>query len=98
MRRFAWRKHHYFIDDEYVEEHDENFYDDYDNDVDETPVPKYIQASLCADEMVSFVQEPSSAAEKSLQEYMKQLDRSFQETLFDLIDESGMTDVVKFTR
>ena len=35
----------------------------------------------------------SSAAGKTLREYMKQKERSFQEMLFDLIDESGMTDV-----
>ena len=82
-----------FIDDEYVEDHDEDFYDDCDDSIGEIPMAKCMQASLCADVMASFVQEPSSAAGKSLHEYMKQMDRSFQEMLFDLIDESGMTDV-----
>lgn len=34
-----------------------------------------------------------SVSGKSLNEYVGQLDRSFREMLFDLIDESGMTDV-----
>jgi hypothetical protein len=35
---------------------------------------------------------------KTLQEYMKQHDKSFQEMLFDLIDASGMTDVECYKR
>ena len=35
----------------------------------------------------------SSAENKSLHEYMRDMDKSFSEMLFDLIDESGMTDV-----
>ena len=82
-----------FINDEYVDEHDEDFYDNYDNSVDEIPMAKCIQAPMCADAMMPRKRETSSAAGKSLREYMKQMDRSFQEMLFDLIDESGMTDV-----
>ena len=40
----------------------------------------------------------NSAAGKSLRDYLKQTDRSFQEMLFDLIDESGMTDVECYKR
>ena len=36
---------------------------------------------------------PLRTANESLKEYVKQMDRSFQEMLFDLIDKSGMTDV-----
>ena len=46
-----------------------------------------------ADAMMPSEAKTTSAAGKSLREYMKQMDRSFQEMLFDLIDESGMTDV-----
>lgn len=57
------------------------------------PMGKCIQAPMCVDTMMPHERETSSAAGKSLREYMKQMDRSFQEMLFDLIDESGMTDV-----
>ena len=82
-----------FINDEYVDEHDEDFYEVFDGSVDEMPMAKCIQAPMCADAMMPRKRETSSAAGKSLREYMKQMDRSFQEMLFDLIDESGMTDV-----
>ena len=82
-----------FINDEYVEEHDEDFYEAFDGSVDEMPMAKSIQAPMCVDAMIPRKRETSSAAGKSLREYMKQMDRSFQEMLFDLIDESGMTDV-----
>lgn len=82
-----------FINDKYVDEHDEDFYEAFDGSVDEMPMKKCIQAPMCADAMMPRKRETSSAAGKSLREYMKQMDRSFQEMLFDLIDESGMTDV-----
>ena len=82
-----------FINDEYVDEHDEDFYENFDDSIDEMPMAKCIQAPMCADAMMPCKRETSSDAGKSLREYMKQMDRSFQEMLFDLIDESGMTDV-----
>jgi len=82
-----------FINDEYVDEHDEDFYEAFDGSIDEIPMAKCIQAPMRADAMMPRERETSSAAGKSLREYMKQMDRSFQEMLFDLIDESGMTDV-----
>ena len=82
-----------FINDEYVDEHDEDFYEAFDGSIDEMPMAKCIQAPMCADAMMPRKRETSSAAGKSLREYMKQMDRSFQEMLFDLIDKSGMTDV-----
>lgn len=82
-----------FINDEYVDEHDEDFYEAFDGSIDEMPMAKCIHAPMCADAMMPRKRETSSAAGKSLCEYMKQMDRSFQEMLFDLIDESGMTDV-----
>ena len=48
-------------------------------------------SALCMREM-------SSADGKSLREYLQQMDRSFREMLFDLIDESGMTDVECYKR
>ena len=82
-----------FINDEYVDEHNEDFYEAFDDSIDEIPMAKCLQAPMCADAMIPRKRETSSAAGKSLREYMKQMDRSFQEMLFDLIDESGMTDV-----
>ena len=82
-----------FINDEYVDEHNEDFYEAFDGSIDEIPMAKCLQAPMCADAMIPRKRETSSAAGKSLREYMKQMDRSFQEMLFDLIDESGMTDV-----
>ena len=86
-----------FIDDEYVDEHDEDFYDLYDFDADEIETTKCIQAPqapMCADACIApRKMETNSAAGKTLREYLKQRDKSFQETLFELIDRSGMTDV-----
>ena len=82
-----------FINDEYVDEHDEDFYESYDGSIDEMPMAKCIQAPMCADAMIPRKREPSSAAGKSLREYMKHMDKPFAHKLFDLIDESGMTDV-----
>lgn len=82
-----------FINDEYVDDHDEDFYEAFDGSIDEVPMAKCIQAPMCADAMMPRKRETSSTEGKSLREYMKQMDRSFQEMLFDLIDESGMTDV-----
>lgn len=82
-----------FIDDEYVDEHDEDFYDEYKekgdadrlivcNKCEEPSPPKMMRQEILG-----------SAASETLEEYLKQMDRSFQKMLFDLIDESGMTDV-----
>ena len=80
------------IDDDYVEELFEAEYDDGDFDFfagacqaptlqeNEAPLPKMSCPT-------------TSVAGKSLQEYMKAMDKSFAHKLFDLIDERGMTDV-----
>ena len=81
-----------FIDDEYVDEHDEDFYDNYEDQ----PTDCLMKMNVCADAIAAPIlaeEELNSAKGKSLHEYMKQMDRSFQEMLFDLIDESGMSDV-----
>jgi hypothetical protein len=80
-----------FIDDEYVDEHDEEFYDNYED----KPLD-CLKMTKCSDAIAAPIlaeEEFNSAKGKSLEEYMKQMDRSFQEMLFDLIDESGMSDV-----
>ena len=80
-----------YIDDAYVDEHDEDFYDAFEIEADE---PLNGKRNSISAPMVSHDEETMSPAqEKSLRDYLKQMDRSFQEMLFDLIDESGMTDV-----
>lgn len=80
-----------FIDDDYVEEHDEDFYEAFDGSSEDCVLNKCCEAPrpVMAPTDVSL----GSVASKSLKDYMNQMDRSFQEMLFDLIDESGMTDV-----
>ena len=95
-----------FIDDDYVEEHDEDFYLD---DYDECYYPeKYDKGELDSRVMENTVlcdkaiempapscsTEPSgSARSETLDEYLRNMDKPFAYKLFDLIDESGMTEV-----
>ena len=48
---------------------------------------------MCSEEEPPKVLKETSAKKKTLQDYMKERDKSFGERLFMLIDESGMTDV-----
>ena len=84
-----------FIDDDYVEEYDEDCItriDDFDFEASEKLVRKDcfdarpMMSKTCSIPM-------SSAANTTLQEYMKAMDKPFAYKLFDLIDKSGMTDV-----
>ena len=84
------------IDDEYVDEHDEDC-------LAELAKFEAIESDECeitskslnvCHEMSAPCEAPySSAANKTLHEYMKSMDKSFAYKLFDLIDERGMTDV-----
>ena len=73
-----------FIDDEYVDEREEDDYKDL--------CGRFLLSECC---LAPSVAEPkaSGVSNKSLKEYVKNMDRSFQEMLFDLIDERGMSDV-----
>lgn len=85
-----------FIDDDYVEAHDEDFYFEHDAPTKGLLFNKLSEAAL---PMFASEELPGrSARRKTLKEYMKQMDRSFAEMLFDLIDESGMTDVECYKR
>ena len=85
-----------FIDDEYVDS-------DSDGSIDKNQVIKNlclskecIREEYIAEAPKMSVPMPAvcgSANNKSLQEYMKSMDKSFAYKLFDLIDERGMTDI-----
>ena len=66
-----------FIDDEYVDEHNEDFYDDYEAE------PMASRAEMCS---------PIGSLDKSLEKYLCVMDKPFAYKLFALIDEKGMTD------
>lgn len=84
-----------FIDDEYVDEHDEDYFDEYDDDEEDDSTSEFMFSMSCAPRaIIARSDSPGSSVEgKTLDEYVDQLDRSFQEMLFDLIDKSGMSDV-----
>lgn len=88
-----------FIDDEYVEDHDEDFYDELeaiDDKCEKIHEPERIRVLMHAP-MLCDAWEPeektSSVGNKTLHEYMRAMDKPFAYKLFDLIDEKGMTDV-----
>lgn len=84
-----------FIDDEYVDEHGEDHYASCDGKVVEFSSARavsYNEVPMMASEVPEFIKE------KSLKDYVKSMDKSFREMLFDLIDKSGMTDVECYKR
>ena len=56
---------------------------------------KRLVSKCCSMSMIPPSEAPKG---RTLQEYLKQMDRSFGQMLFDLIDESGMTDVECYKR
>lgn len=67
-----------YIDDEYVDEYGDDFFNGH-----------FILSECC----LASARTKAMPSEESLREYVMDMDRSFREMLFDLIDESGMTDV-----
>ena len=81
-----------FIDDEYAEECEEEFLENC--DVCESTIKFSLDVDECENpDIPEFIKPTSSAANKTLKEYMKDMDKSFAYKLFDLIDERGMSDV-----
>ncbi len=81
-----------FIDDEYVDEHDEDYYDELCGAPEEEP----LMLCKCCEALPPMEADEAEHTDidgLSLKDYIEQMDKSFQEMLFDLIDESGMTDV-----
>ncbi len=90
-----------FIDDDYVEDSKAGFYADIEC-FERTLLPNEIRRrdrldasrpKTCASMPAPQTEEYSSAKNKTLQEYMKAMDKSFAWKLFDYIDAKGMTDV-----
>ena len=78
-----------YINDECEVDFSEEIYEE---EIDEFPMAlKCYRAPI-------VTSDSESSVELSLQEYIKQMDKSFQEMLFDLIDRSGMTDVECYKR
>lgn len=85
-----------YIDDGYADLRDRGFLSDC-----EVQSLRQSHIVMCSDALTSpFIEEEKSerAISESLREYMKQMDKSFQEMLFDLIDTSGMSDVECYKR
>ena len=88
-----------FIDDEYVEEHDEECLSEieaFERKLSERTLrAQYPKEVPKAGKVLRKEpdRELSSVKNKTLQEYMKAMDKPFAYKLFDLIDERGMTDV-----
>ena len=82
----------------------QKLFDDIQDFIDGTPDAENLSESIvfsegfpkkiyCSSIEASFTKQMNSAKAKSLQDYIKERDKSFGEKLFMLIDESGMTDV-----
>lgn len=86
-----------FIDDDYVDDHTEEFYDEEMRFCSLRSNACRPASVECGDgELLEFAEASytlSCEAEESLHEYLKAMDKPFAYKLFDLIDEKGMTDV-----
>jgi O-acetyl-ADP-ribose deacetylase (regulator of RNase III) len=72
-----------FIDDDYVDERDEDTYSGH-----------FMLSECCLAPVIAKTADVDELdSRKALRDYVNNMDRTFQEMLFDLIDESGMTDV-----
>ena len=74
-----------FIDDGYVDEHDDDFYD--------SECVRMAEELPFAPMMAPMVEKAKAPIGGSLREYLDEKDKGFREMLFELIDASGMSDV-----
>lgn len=81
-----------------IEDNESCDFEAYDRRAADKSAKMRLQASMCAEATISYTKEKNSAKAKSLRDYLKQRDQSFQEMLFALIDRSGMTDVECYKR
>lgn len=90
-----------FIDDKYVEEHDEDSVlalEEFERECTKAIQPdihcsKDLKRPCSIEPKMFCISTCDSEADRSLQEYMKSMDKPFAYRLFDLIDRRGMTDV-----
>ena len=80
-----------FIDDDYVEEHDEDYYIDFDDECEYNSKHAPLKRMTICNDACS--EKLSSVEGKTLSEFMKSMDKPFAYKLFDWIDARGMTDV-----
>ena len=74
-----------FIDDEYIDEHNDDYYDCCCEEMRETAPLKMNRSIEC--------QKAMAPIDASLRDQLKNRDKGFKEMLFDMIDKSGMDDV-----
>ena len=86
-----------FVDDGYVEDHGEDYYLDRSRRCESIePMPPFSCSSSALpvrSRSQKTIKSVTADASRSLEEYMKQIDKSFGEMLISLIDERGMSDV-----
>lgn len=79
-----------FIDDGYVDEHDDDFYD--------SECVMKAEESPFAPSMAPMMEKSKAPIGGSLREYLNEKDKGFREMLFELIDASGMSDVACYKK
>lgn len=88
-----------FIDEKYIDDYDKKNNDGFSSWMEQwLTLKKYRKAAAKKEIVASDENERERIDGTSLGEYVKQTDQSFQEMLFALIDQSGMTDVECYKR
>lgn len=80
-----------FIDDEYVNEHDEDYYDRYPIKQDDAILPEMCSDALCSSARSEH--QHHSIQQAPLKKYLEDMGMSFSKMLFQFIDDRGMSDV-----
>lgn len=86
-----------FIDDAYVDEYVDEYVED--DGHFERNDRRLFRRAVCSEALAPMPSlQPSTVRGQTLGEYLKHMDKSFSEMLFDLIDQRGMTDVECYKR